>query len=72
MGTAAVRDSASVTVTEAVDGTRRGRGADRRQRASKVESVKVHPLVWKQAVKLCGGNRKRIQIVDAQTVIVLN
>jgi len=34
--------------------------------------IKVHPLVWKKAVKLCGGDMTRIKVRSATEVSVLN
>jgi len=69
MNTQAVRDTARVTVSEAVKGTRRGRGADQRPR-SHVTHIKVHPLVWAKAKQLARAGGRKIEIVDASTVIV--
>jgi hypothetical protein len=69
-GTAPVRDTATVTVSETVDGTRKGRGKDKAPRAGKVDKIKVHPGVWKRAKQLAKGDHKRITIVDETTVIV--
>lgn len=36
-----------------------------------VEVTKVHPGIWKQAMKLAKGDAKRIQVVSKSRVVVL-
>lgn len=43
----------------------------RRHKAT-VEVLRVHPLVWKHALDLCGDDPRRIEVLNEKTVFVHN
>lgn len=70
-----LRDSVRLTLEhpERLDeyARRPTRGADKRTRAKRVDTSKsVHPLVWRQAMALAGGDARRIQVVSPTDVRV--
>jgi hypothetical protein len=67
-----MRDTASVSVKSAVDGTVKRRKPRKGQRAV-IEQyhVKVDPRVWATAKKLCGPYQF-IKIVNEEMVVVAN
>jgi hypothetical protein len=44
----------------------------RRKNVGNVTSIKVHPLVWAEALRLARGNFRRIVIIDSEHVIIRN
>ena len=67
-----LRDTASVTVSKPVDGTKRRRKPTKGQRAVIAShSIKVDPRVWAVAQSLCGPHQS-IQIAHATEVRVVN
>lgn len=63
-----VRETAIVTVSEPVDGSRR-RKKPRPARIAKVRTIKAHPMVWPTALELAGGDAERLTI-DPKTGFV--
>lgn len=45
---------------------------EKKRSGGKVITVIVNRLVWAEALRVSGGNRRRIKIIDAETVIVRN
>lgn len=69
---ASVRESASVvagTPLPRLGGRTRVRW---RSRSGEVVTHRVEPLALAHALRLAGGDRRRLEFVDATTVLVLN
>jgi hypothetical protein len=43
-----------------------------RPRSGPVITIRVVPAVWRAALRLAGGDARRLQVVDAGTVLVHN
>ena len=67
-----IREVASLTVSETVDGTsrRRGRGPDKRER-NQIEHIVVDPEVMAVAKRIMRPGQ-RLVIIDATTVRLVN
>jgi len=66
-----VRETATVTVSEPVDGRRRRRAATGRRPASPVEGFTVDPRIW-AAAKAALRPGERLKIVGPDLVITVN
>lgn len=66
-----VRDTASVIVSEAVDGTKRRKPPQKGHRQPKVTTIKVDRKVWRAARKALKPNTE-IRIISADCVRIVN
>lgn len=65
-----MRDSASVTVRDSVDGTTHRRGVPHRRLATTTRAEQVHPEVMAAAARIMRDG-ERLQIVSASEVLLV-
>ena len=66
-----IRDTATVTLSSPVDGTRRRRGAvAHTRRVTESYSITVHPDVWALAQSVCLPTQRIVIVSDTEVMVV--